>query len=132
MTTRTHKSASARTEKIIELRRNNPCMTMQWIADRVGVSRERIRQVLSAAGLRTWSTCINIFFYCVHCGKPSKREFCSRQCKKEHNRVSVACFNCGTIINRKIVEITRSKRHFCTRGCFNDWRRAHPKQLRTD
>ena len=40
-------------KKVIRIRMANPCATLQQIGDEVGVSRERVRQILSRAKLPT-------------------------------------------------------------------------------
>lgn len=46
-------SQSPTNKKVIKIRKENPCATLQQIGDEVGVSRERVRQILSRAKLPT-------------------------------------------------------------------------------
>ena len=55
---------------VIRLRKGNPCMTLKQIGDRVGVTRERVRQVLSRAGLPTRALVSpKLRYECPGCGK---------------------------------------------------------------
>jgi len=40
-------------KKVIQIRREDPCLTLQEIGDKVHVSRERVRQILEKAKLKT-------------------------------------------------------------------------------
>ena len=52
-------------DKVIELRKSMPCASNQTIADKVGVSRERVRQILKSSGLPTRK----YYATCSECGK---------------------------------------------------------------
>jgi PP-loop superfamily ATP-utilizing enzyme len=40
-------------EHAIKLREKSPCMTLQAIGDKCGVSKERVRQILQSEGMET-------------------------------------------------------------------------------
>ena len=59
-------------DKVKEIRNNNAAATLQNIADEVGVSRERVRQILKKEGLSTTST--RSFTYSLSLQKPPYEE----------------------------------------------------------
>lgn len=117
-------------EDVINIRRSNPCATLQGIADKVGVSRERIRQILESERLQTKHykqkydclNCHNIFT-----PKSSKRglRFCSVKCKYEYTHPLIICDNCGILFRKSASYIRRESKsirykgnNYCSRKCF--------------
>ena len=116
-------------DKIIALRWTNPCLTLQAIGDQVGVSRERVRQILKRTGLPTKHykqtyTCIVCRNIITHCGN---KYFCSQKCRMKYHRIPVECNYCGKIIKRRISEILhysdkiQRNYSYCNRTCFGKW-----------
>lgn len=83
-------------QQVVELRQKNPCMTSTWIADKVGLSRERVRQILKSEGLMTKRPPR----LCPQCGKTvrSRRQvYCSWKCRRKDTYIKAACDYCGKL-----------------------------------
>jgi aldehyde:ferredoxin oxidoreductase len=120
-------------QQIINLRKASPCINCRQIGDKVGVSRERVRQILSQNNLQT-----KRFkppkpkVQCLNCGKPTThKQFCSIQCGKDYKQISVECSECGRIFQISKNElIHRIKRHkideiFCNKQCYGRYMGIH-------
>jgi DNA-directed RNA polymerase subunit RPC12/RpoP len=111
-------------DQVIELRQKRLCSTCQDIATRVGISRERVRQILKRAGLPTLR--YRAPYLCADCGKPlnrinNKSGLCL-ECRIKSNRVPLICDTCGKLFYRKKAEImSQSQPHtgfFCSKSCW--------------
>ena len=120
------KHESSRTEQIVTLREDNPCSTGASIARAVGVSRERVRQVLSKRGLE--NSRVTPKKMCLNCGKilPYRRtRYCTWGCHKEHHRIPIECPVCGKIFHlvpsQVLYRLHRSKTGnlYCSRYCWS-------------
>jgi DNA-binding MarR family transcriptional regulator len=113
---------------IVELRKQNPCETLQWIADQVGVSKQRAHYVLKQEGQPTAKAVKR--YLCNYCGKEvpkGNKLFCSMEHRKafgERNRwVSLKCDRCGTIFRRAAKNVSRDlisehqERFYCSYLC---------------
>ena len=77
---------------------------------------------------------------CSQCGTKFNREvkdvksainkncenfYCSKECMKEHRskEMLVKCDNCGMEFMKKLNQIKKTKRHFCTRNCSTQFRK---------
>lgn len=124
-------------DRIKQLRENNPCMVLREIGECVGVSRERVRQVLNKAQLRTraWSDLLRI---CPNCDKEfqatnRKSIHCSRSCQAQFTWIPIICDTCGVLFYRRqsvLMANLRNPNHsfgytgehyFCSRSCFAKW-----------
>ena len=121
--------------RVVELRTHHPHMTLIEIGDEVGVTRERVRQILVSENLETRSTArIPIPMPpCKRCGTPvpyRKRIFCSAICQRPTGRTIVNCNYCGKEIS--LMTSTYKTRHaraahiHCSRTCRDNTRRGHP------
>lgn len=109
-------SAKVPRSKVIHLREKNPCMTLQAIGDACGISRERVRQILSEDGLKTVS--VRMYNVCLNCGKTTKNKmFCNVSCQKEYSHITVECFYCGKPIEKEQSQLVRGRLTFCSRSC---------------
>jgi len=135
---------------VVETKLRNPCATLQQIADKYKVTRERIRQILEPYNLPTGNS---MRAYkprvCPECGHKitnSKSKRCGKCYLKEH-RVTLACDMCGKLFTRHLSEVIyqenapaekrpngKPRRNwFCSRHCLGVWRgkhygfRAHPE-----
>lgn len=118
--------------KVVSLRRNNPCALLDDIARQVGLTRERVRQILKESGRPTRHYIPpKEKFYCSSCGKPSVYPVCF-DCRKQQSWVEIACNSCGKLnkylISRVIWEEAH-KRHthlyFCDKICQGRWFGEH-------
>jgi len=131
--------------------------TLQEIADKFSLTRERVRQILERHGI----TCTSfksldqrvkkVTVPCLMCGvgiptmpsrvKSWKRPFCSEGCKEDYFFPMVECANCGKQFRRPRYIVRQNKRdkrysgkYFCTTGCFRAYQKKgeenHPKLAR--
>ena len=133
-------------DKVLILREKDPNITAVEMSKIIGVTRERIRQILSKAGLE-----IDVRprlmdektkdHKCKYCGTrlwDLKRQFCSQECffaDSRGNWLEFPCCNCGKTVSiresMQRVRVSRgSKRVFCSRDCFATWRANNPGILR--
>ena len=127
---RTKKFRGAYTcNRVKELRMFNPFMTMSDIARLVGISRQRVFQILQQEGLPTrhFIRQINKYQYkCLECGKISANKFCSEECQKQWQQIPVVCTRCGKLFSRDVHKFLAAYRDhgdtiFCSRNCQSKW-----------
>ena len=120
-------------ERVCQLRFNDIYMTMSEIARLVGISRQRVFQILQENGLPTKHLVrqINKYRYnCPVCGKISINKFCSDECKKQWQQIPVVCTKCGKLFFRDIHKFLYNYRDhnetiFCGRNCQSKWIGEH-------
>ena len=120
-------------ERVEELRMSNLYMSMSAIARTVGISRQRVFQILQEDGLPTkhLARAINKYQYsCLACGKISTHKFCSNECKKQWHQIPVVCTRCGKLFFREVHQFLANYRDhsdtvFCSRNCQSRWIGAH-------
>jgi hypothetical protein len=123
--------------RVIALREQNPDWEIREIATRVGVSGERVCQILKAARARTRAyrppqtvECANegCANRCPRSQRDNARTCCSLECRRATSSVAVCCSHCGAekIVPRnhynRAEGLTRSGgrykgRFFCDRTC---------------
>ena len=118
---------SEKSQKIVKYRKENPCLTLTVIADKFGLTRERIRQIVSRAGIKTRHLS-NSSKICPTCNGVKSRQ--SKQCmscfKREHN-LDLQCFICEGWFKRnqskviKRANTTGQVHFFCSKHCFGTW-----------
>ncbi len=131
-------TATVDPSRIVQLRINNPCMSMAWIANIVGLSRERVRQVLNEHGEdtraqrspRKWNLC-------PVCGKvkPKRKRFCNIKCRRAASRVNILCKQCGKMKEVLVSQVMsyvgtqheNTRLLYCSRECFYDYIRENPE-----
>ncbi len=115
---------------VARARETNPCATLQKIGDGLGVSRERVRQILSQTQKPT--SAYRQTYLCIQCGKDmgvEERLFCSRQCQCGYGRTQIACSYCGELKEYSIKHVVwaiENGRHstdlfFCSKQCHGRW-----------
>lgn len=125
-----------RRKRIVDLRKDNPCMTGTAIASIVGTSREYVRQVLVKQGLPN-AKFTQHEFICNNCGGsfPSKRVrplYCSRKCMYKAHRVNVLCSECSQMFEIRRSDLLARMRGpnntgrktddiFCSKRCQGKW-----------
>ena len=91
------------------IRQRNPCMTTTEIGLTVGLTRERVRQILAGAGLRTRRQPL-LVGYCTQCGKElygyrysrmKEPRFCGPDCRRAYAYIDLVCDNCGRLFKRR-------------------------------
>ena len=108
---------------VAQLRKDNPDMTLKTIGEKVGLSRERIRQILASENLSTRSVtevqrrAFKPFPRCETCNLPTKahnRKYCSNECR-------FACYRCGkenTIETSQYKKRAKYYNHMhCSKSC---------------
>ena len=130
-------------ENVVNLRRKNPCLTLQEIGEKCGITRERVRQHLKEAELPTVGLGKK---YCHYCGKhlnvgekykslaPNKtvsfHHYCCFSCWdiiRPGKTIMLECEVCGILFPRKesLVIIRLGRREyqhvFCSKKCQGKW-----------
>ena len=115
------------------LRIANPDMTLREIGEELGITRERVRQILTSEHLETRSTARipTPMPPCKRCGNPvlyRKRLFCSRICQRPTGRTIVMCHSCGKEISLMTsiykTRHARAAHIHCSRTCRDNSRRG--------
>ena len=127
-------------KQVVSLKRSYPCYTLQAIGDKVGVSRERVRQILKSAGEHTkaWrpkrlcANCGKKLIHRYHPANDRKERFCSKECYSQYHHITLECELCHKFFRRVISEILhyddashRYNHTFCSRQCFGRWLGLH-------
>lgn len=120
-------------QKVIEIRKKYPCMAMQDIADQIGITRERVSQILRSEGLPS-KLPRKLSHTCNQCGKEyhsynKNSLFCSRKCYSEYKSILLFCEICGKSFRRNAsrtytnVKYKRSNGDhiFCSQECKGKW-----------
>ncbi len=115
-------------EAVIAIRVKNPCATLENIATPLGITRERVRQILKGHGLPTthWKP-KKPEYVCFNCGTITHRKssLCSPKCRHEYCNPLVECYNCGNLFRKRQSYLKRQaidprytkKRDFCSLKC---------------
>lgn len=124
---RVHETIHATRSKVLALVHLDQYATQTQIARAVGVSRERVRQILKTEGIafgRYWGRPKPT---CPSCGKPmSYTSKSCRKCWEASRRVILVCEMCGKSFSRKNSDINRAKKHgykhiWCSKHCQGIW-----------
>ena len=111
--------------KILKILSEDPEIPYSVVANKVGVTRERVRQIAKRNGFpprigklkpKTCPVCGGIFY--------SRNIYCSSVCR--HNairrRIVIACHQCGKPIERTPGKMrSKSGKYFCDKKCFGKW-----------
>jgi len=127
-------------QKVRDLRSNNLCMNMSEIANKVGISRQRVYQILREEGLPTKHYQKMTQYVCPVCGTIRAHKFCSDECKKKWQQIPVICDRCGKLFFRNRHQFLTNYSHFnntlfCSRDCSSkSWAehygfKAHPDHI---
>ena len=122
-------------QAVVSMRNKSACATLQDIADNLGISRQRVHQILKKEDLRTKHYTQKTRFECQVCGKTSSHKFCSVECKKKWHEIPVTCTTCGKLFTRSRRQLLAHYKEFlfCSRECFGKWTgerhgfKAHPE-----
>ena len=121
----------------VQLRYKNPYMTLQQIADRCGVSKQRIYAIFKKYRIPKRPQKLKTLPYCKNCGLISwyRSKFCSVFCRKDYFLVKLSCSQCGKPIERKKKDVKYKIRKlqqynfFCDLECYWIRRRARKAKL---
>ena len=120
--------------KLIELRKENPCLPTSVLSRKLGLSRERGRQILKQAGLLTTTVKYHRSHYCKYCGKlitlvksGKKGSYYPKFCpgsdhrvkyNQDHSsKVEIECANCGKHTLKLQASVLKSGVDFCSNKC---------------
>lgn len=111
--------------KVLEILGGDPTLPYSIIANVVGVTRERVRQIARRNGYPPRSGILKPKI-CSVCGEIyyTKKQYCSRICvyKARQNRIVVDCHRCGKTIERTPGNMrSKSGRYYCNRTCYGRW-----------
>ena len=120
--------------RVVAVRLANPCLTLESIGTRFGITRERVRQILAHKGVETRHKRLVDRYECLQChesfvpksylvkrGTPWVYTYCGRACKSVSNLVDLICIQCGGPYQRPITHLKRSNSRFCTKVCFGSY-----------
>jgi len=131
---RTNNSGESDTrQRVKELRMSNRFISMSAIARLIGISRQRVFQILQEEGLPTKHLVkpVNKDQYsCLVCGKISTNKFCSNECQKQYRQIPIVCTRCGKLFFRDVHQLLANYRDhsdtlFCSRNCQSRWIGVH-------
>lgn len=135
-------ASSAFHERIADLRRKNPCLTLQAIADRCGITRQAVNQHLIKEGLPTKGLGSRHCHYCkrfLRIGEykllqPRKnvsfKHYCCFSCWdiiKQGKTIMLSCDVCGVLFHRSEKQVIqrlgkKNGQHiFCSKKCQGKW-----------
>jgi hypothetical protein len=116
---------------IVAYRRQNPYATQTEIGQAIGLSRERVRQLLKKMGLpavvKDPAKIPN--YFCDSCGEliyaerqaRSKYKFCNRECYHASRVLTIECFVCGELflmqLSQWIARVRRNNTLTCSMAC---------------
>lgn len=108
--------------KVLERLEVNPTLSYSSIAEELGVTRERVRQIARRNGYPSRKGILRLKI-CPVCGDiyHTRRVYCSRTCayRAKRKRIVVNCSHCGKTIERAPGTLrNRSGNYFCNRLCF--------------
>ena len=112
--------------KVLEILGENPTLPYSIIADEVGVTRERVRQIAQRNGYPPRKG-ISKPKTCPICGREfytTSNIYCSRGCygKGGQKRILLNCHQCGKPMERTPGSMrNKSGKYFCNRACFGRW-----------
>jgi DNA-binding XRE family transcriptional regulator len=112
--------------QVKNLRLANLHMKMSEIAETVGVSRQRVFQILQDEGLTTKQHVKKCLYGCPMCGKITSHKYCSSECRKEWLQIPVICSECGNLFIRSRRQFLNCYPNhnnvlFCSKKCVGKW-----------
>ena len=118
-------------QKVRALRSLDLSLRMSQIGKQIGISRQRVYQILRDEGLPTkhlitkrQTKC----YACPVCGTISKSKFCCDECKNKWTLIPIICSGCGKLFFRSSRVLIANYRHrqgflFCSKQCTGKWLR---------
>ena len=116
----------ANKQRVLDIRKKDPLRKAIDIAQEVGISRERVRQLLNELGLPTNLKNPKKIYLCSGCGRSilytQRRTMLCAICKIKSNYQLVTCQGCGEQFPRRNCVVRTSKKRgyehvFCSYSC---------------
>jgi DNA-binding XRE family transcriptional regulator/endogenous inhibitor of DNA gyrase (YacG/DUF329 family) len=112
--------------RVKDLRSADLHMKMSEIAKIIGISRQRVFQILQEEELLTKQHVKKCLYACPVCGRITSHKFCSEECRKEWLQIPVICSECGNLFIRRRSKFMNSYPHhnnalFCSKKCTGKW-----------
>jgi hypothetical protein len=109
--------------KVLEILEVNPALSYSFIADEVGVTRERVRQIAHRNGypLRKGVLKSKICHICGGIFYRRNTTYCSPACgyKARSKKIVVNCHRCGKPVERPPSTMrSRTGKYYCSKICF--------------
>ena len=117
--------------RALELRKTTPCLTLQEVGDKLGVTRERARQLLKAGEMPTKHYHYNSKCHCAKCGKKLKVPSQSGLCHDcwATPLVPLICDQCGVLFYRRQAQVLNPCQphtgYYCSRQCYGKYFGIH-------
>ena len=113
--------------KAVELRKANPNMTLEAIANQCGITKQRVYKIFQDEGIprRPKVQRTNVFKSCKNCGiLISNKKYCDDKCREEALYTELPCSYCGKPKkHRKYIVFHKLKNNqynfFCSKACFH-------------
>ncbi len=119
-------------ELVIKIRNTNPCLTLRGIGEKVGLSKQRVEQILKKTGKPTKH--FKQSYICNNCKKlfiprswAKRKLFCCLKCKVDYSKVELICETCGNLFKRSLyymksnLKRTGQNHIFCNKRCQGKW-----------
>ena len=116
----------ANKQRVLDIRKKDPLRKAIDIAWEIGISRERVRQLLNELGLPTNLKNPKKIYLCRGCGRSilytQRRTMLCAICKTKSNYQLVTCEVCGKQFPRRNCVVTATKKRgyehvFCSYSC---------------
>lgn len=111
--------------KAVQLRKEDPSMTLEAIGKECGVTKQRIYKIFQDEGIPRRPKRRQPFKFCRVCNILIQNKiFCSNECRDEALYTELPCNACGRLVKyRKYIVKYRLKQgqynFFCSRRCFH-------------
>ena len=112
--------------EVIYLRENFPELTLRKIGEKVDLTRERVRQILTTTNLSTKSlaripTPLPLCATCNQTLSNKRLKFCSQKCQHPNGRTTFQCSGCETfktiLTSSYKARVKRNSKMYCSRSC---------------
>lgn len=109
----------------------NPVQTLKQVGDPIGISKERVRQIIQEEGFhRVTPERPNNAPNCSSCGKRRKkliykRSICSICNPNPARRITLTCGECGTKFQRPTKQVKSKGLSFCNKFCQGRYLAKH-------
>ena len=120
-------------QSVFTLREDHPDWTLDAIGKEVGVTRERVRQILKKKGMPTKSK--RIPKLCSVCGVrvEASRKFCSPECRRKNSSITFQCSFCGVDVTwARSVYNAQKRRGYKNIHCSRECSIRHIWKIRHD